>query len=221
MDWERYSSFSRIIRVIDCIKRFANNRKASDDEKLKGCLKAQELADSQATVWRMVQQEMFKAEIQALKKGEACPTSSQLKAFSPFIDGNGLLRAKGRLRKADAPFQLKHPIPLDSKHKVVELYLQKIQKDNHHEGVEHLQSVIQQEFWIIKLRTALRSIEHKCLVCKKQSAQTFTPEMADLSKERMNDQTFPFVNVGVDFFGPFEVGLARTRLKDGVSFSPV
>ena len=37
--------------------------------------------------------------------------------------------------------------------------------------------------------------------------------MADLPTERLDYQSYPFINVGVDHFGPFEVKLLRGTMK--------
>ena len=133
--------------------------------------------------------------------------------MSPFLDKDGLIRAKGRLRKAALPFATKHPILLHSYHPAVELYLRYQHRVHFHEGVEYLRSVIQQDFWMLKLRTALRSIKSSCVQCKKQYASSFSPEMADLPIERLQDHAFPFASTGVDYFGPFEVKFNRKTWK--------
>ena len=85
--------------------------------------------------------------------------------------------------------------------------------EHNHEGVEYVRSVIQQKFWIIGLRNALRSIKSSCVFCRKLRAQNKTPLMADLPPERLDYQSYPFTNVGVDYFGPFEVKLLRRSMK--------
>ena len=77
--------------------------------------------------------------------------------------------------------------------------------EHNHEGVEYVRSVIRQKFWIIGLRNALRSIKSSCVFCRKLPAQNKTPLMADLPPERLDYQSYPFTNVGVGYFGPFEV----------------
>ena len=85
--------------------------------------------------------------------------------------------------------------------------------EHNHEGIEYVRSVIQQKFWIIGLRNALRSVKISCVFCRKIRAQHKTPFMADLPSERLDYQSYPFTNVGVDYFGPFEVKLFRRSMK--------
>ena len=85
--------------------------------------------------------------------------------------------------------------------------------EHNHEGVEYVRSVIQQKFWIIGLRNALRIVKTSCVFCRKLRAQNKTPFMADLPPERLDYQSYPFTNVGVDYFGPFEVKLLRRSMK--------
>ena len=79
--------------------------------------------------------------------------------------------------------------------------------EHNQEGVEYVRGVIQRKFWIFGLRNALRSIKSSCVFCRKLRAQSKTPLMADLPPERLEYQSYPFTNVGVDYFGPFEVNL--------------
>ena len=63
------------------------------------------------------------------------------------------------------------------------------------------------------LRNALKSIKSQCVFCRKLRAQTKVPFIADLPAERLDYQSYPFVNVDVDFFGPFEAKLLRRTMK--------
>ena len=59
----------------------------------------------------------------------------------------------------------------------------------------------------------MRKIKSHCVFCRKLRAQTKVPFMADLPTERLDYQSYPFINVGVDYFGPFEVKLLRRTMK--------
>ena len=134
--------------------------------------------------------------------------------FSPFLGPNGLLRATGRTKQQEiATFDVKHPVLLDSRHPVVRLYLEHLHRKHCHQGVEYLRALIQQKFTAIKLRTVLRSIQSKCLVCRKRKSETVTPMMADLPRERLAYGYAPFTSTGLDYFGPFYVSVKRSTEK--------
>ena len=132
-----------------------------------------------------------------LKAEKEIPKGSKILQFSPFIDQQGLIRAQGRIGKSQLNFKTKQPILLYWKHHVVELFLRNEHKNSHHEGTEHVRNIIQQKFWILGIRNALRSIKNKCIRCRKGRAQTKAPVMADLPEERLVASTV-FSNVGVD-----------------------
>ena len=85
--------------------------------------------------------------------------------------------------------------------------------EHNHEGVEYVGSVIQQKFCIIGLRNTLRSIKSSCVFCRKLCAQIKTPFMTELPPERLDYRSYPFTNVGVDYFGPFAVNMLRRSMK--------
>ena len=88
--------------------------------------------------------------------------------------------------------------------------LRDLHQDHNHEGVENVRSVIQQNFWKLGSRNALRSIKSHCVFCRKQRAQMKVPFRAGLPTERFD---YLFINVGVDYFGSFEVKLLRRTMK--------
>ena len=86
-------------------------------------------------------------------------------------------------------------------------------ESNYREGTEYVRSILQQYYWIIGLRNALKNVELKCVKCRKQQVGGVQPLMADLPKERLEEIVFPFANTGVDYFGPFEVRFMRKSMK--------
>ena len=50
------------------------------------------------------QEQSFPAEVAALRKGGSISSKSNLGSLTPFIDEDGIIRAGGRLDKAEIPF---------------------------------------------------------------------------------------------------------------------
>ena len=133
--------------------------------------------------------------------------------MSPFIEEDGTIRVKGRLKHSNLAYNAKNPILLTAKHPVVQLLLEKAHRDNLHEGTEYVRNMLKQEYWIIGLRNALRKIKSRCIKCRHRNANPIHPPMANLPRERLDDHVFPFTHTGVDYFGPFEVKFLRRTLK--------
>ena len=83
-------------------------------------------------------------------------SKTKLIGVLPFIDSDGLMRAKGRLRRADVEYQTINPINQHCQYWAVNLFAEDKHKTRHHVGVEFLRSVFQQRFWIFGLRNVLR-----------------------------------------------------------------
>ena len=109
-------------------------------------------------------------------------------------------------------FNAKHPILLHSKHDAFELFFQSEHKNIQLEGSEHVRNIVQQIIWILGIRNALQSIRNKFVTCKMSRAQTIAEVVTDLPEERLDAST-TFINVGVDFIGPFTVKIGRRNEK--------
>ena len=205
IEWERFSNFNRLVNTVAYVQRALNKHKpatlvVSIEERVK------------ATIFKLLQQEQFDEEMKSLKAGNEIPKGSKIIQFSPFLDEEGVIRAKSRIGKSQLDFNAKHPILLHWKHHAVELFLRNEHEGNQHEGTEHVRNIVQQKMWFLGIRNALRSIKNKCVTCRKGRAQTIAPVMADLLEERLDAST-AFTNVGVDYFGPFIVKIGRRNEK--------
>ena len=207
IQWERFSNFNRLVNTMAYVQRALNKHKPATL-----VVSIEEKEKAKATIFKLLQQEQFGEEMKSLKAEKEIPKVSKILQFSPFLDEEGLIRAKGRIGKSQLDFNAKHPILLHWKYRAVELFLRNEHKDNQHEGTEHVRNIVQQKMWILGIRNALRSIKNKCVTCRKGRAQTIAPVMAGLPEERLDAST-AFTNVGVDYFGPFIVKIGRRNEK--------
>ena len=213
LEWQKYSSYEKLLRIVAFIlrilPRFSGNR-----TKTGAITDPVELESAEQKLFFLVQSETFPNETKNLLKTCSLSKPSVIKDFSPFIGPNGLLRAQGRTKHLEiANFDVKHPILLDSRHPAVRLFLEHFHEKHCHQGVEYLRALIQQKFAIVKLRTTLRTIQTRCVTCRKRKAETLTPIMADLPKERLAFSSRPFTNTGLDYFGPLYVSVKRSTEK--------
>ena len=163
-------------------------------------------------VFKMVQNECLKDVLECLKSNK--PVRSDVyKRLSPFVDDDGLVRLRGRLKHSGLHYDRRHPILLIAKHPAVAFFIEWAHRQNSNEGTEFVRSVLQQEFWILGLRNALRRVKARCVICRKRDAQPMQPLMADLPRDRESMGQKPFATTGVDYFGPLEVKLLRRTMK--------
>ena len=173
-----------------------------------------ELEVAQQKLSLLVQKESFSLEGKGLLKCSPISKTSTILKLSPFIGLNGLLRAKGRTHLLEvATFGTEHPVILDARHQLVRLFLQHLHERHCHHGVEYLRALTQQNFSILKLQTTLKSTQSKFVTCRKQKAETVTPIMADVSRERLAFRSPPLSNTGIDYFAPFYVSVKRWTEK--------
>ncbi len=208
LDATRFSSWSRLLRVTARVMRVFTPKVSREP-----FLSVAELRRAETYWLKFCQSESFRRELQCLGKSKALLSSSKLLPLSPYVDEDGLLRARGRLRHAPLPVVSKYPIILDGTHHVVRLLLVHLHLSHHHEGVEYTRSIVQERFWVLRVRSSLRSIVHACIPCKKRRAKSAQPLMADLPPSRLVGQDYAFSNVGLDYFGPFGVKVRRSVQK--------
>ncbi|GFU83595.1 integrase catalytic domain-containing protein [Trichonephila clavipes] len=90
------NSYMKIVRIFSYVLRFSNNvnkRKLT----LSGPLSATDIDQAETKLIRMVQEQVFLAEIKSLQSKGVVSPNSKLRNLNPFIDSEGLLRVGGRL----------------------------------------------------------------------------------------------------------------------------
>ena len=112
------------------------------------------------------------------------------------------------------------PIVLDSKDKYTKLLIVQIHETYSHGNHETVLNELRQNYWILSLRQALRSLVSNCEECKKLRGKPANPRMAALPIGRLACRKRPFSHCGVDCFGPLFIKIGRRREKRwGVLFT--
>ena len=116
--------------------------------------------------------------------------------------------------------EAKHPVILPKDHHIPQVIIRHFHEDLEHSGRSHTLLRLRQKYWIPGAISALRKVITKCVPCRMTGAIKGDQFMADLPKERVTPGDPPFTNVGVDFFGTFEIKRGRAAVKQyGVVFT--
>lgn len=205
----RTSSYIKLVRLVAWCLRFIWCLK--NKTRQTGPITTQEYKQAENCCIYYIQRYHFHEEIQTLQTSPQ--TSNLTKSFrslQPFIDSAGLLRVGGRLKHAHISSDYRHPILLPKRSNFTNLVITYYHQNYLHAGPRLLQSLIQRRYWIISVRSQIRSIISRCLTCIKQNPTVNPPLMGQLPPARVNS-SMPFRSVGVDFCGHFNIKESRRR----------
>ena len=154
----------------------------------------------------------------ACRRNDTLKKTSCIYKLDPFVDKNGLLRIGGRIRRADVPLEVKHPLILPKKSHISDLIVRYFHESvGHHQGRGVTHNTIRQAgYWIVDGRSTVARTISKYVTCRRFRGQL--QKMSDLPEERVT-QAAPFHYTGMDVFGPFYVKEGRKTLKGGLIFT--
>ncbi|XP_031333989.1 uncharacterized protein LOC116164001 [Photinus pyralis] len=199
---ERFSSLSRLQRIVANIRRFAHNASCKSARKI-GPLSVSELSDALLCCVRITQAVEFSEEIKQLQSTNSNKVPLRLSKLSPYIDEKGFLRVGGRLRHSLLPSESKYPLLLPKKCHLSSLICDYYHKQLLHAGPRQTMSFIQRKFWILAAHSLIRQRIYMCRPCFRLTAAPRQPIMADLPACRVQPAP-PFYTTASDFAGPFE-----------------
>lgn len=203
----KFSSLAKIERIICYCLRFLRNSRQGFNKSV-GQFTADDLHAALLVLVKHVQYVCFSDIIEKVQVGQQIPKS--FRKLGPFIGEDGVLRVGGRLTHSSLLYDQRHPALLPRHHRLTVLIIEEVHRKNCHPGLQTLQFLIQQNFWILSPRRAINHVLSKCLRCFRVNPKSFQPPMGNLPASRVN-QVKPFQYVGVDFGGPFHITLSKSR----------
>lgn len=212
---EKYSKLKKLQRIFAYCLRFINNLKIKDQGLRKSnSLSNDELHEALRVILKLVQAQAFSKEILSISKNKCVDSKSSLLNLNPFLE-EGLLKVGGRLDRAEIPESQKHPIVLPKGHHVTKLIIQNEHIKRSHAGTNATLYGVRENYWPIDGRNVTRQIVRKCITCFRVKPREVKYLMGNLPKTRLS-LIKPFLNVGIDFCGPFFVKEHRHRNRTKV-----
>lgn len=206
----RFSSYKRVVHIMAYCFRYINNLRNPKTRSI-GPLSCVETSAATKFLVKHVQESEFASEIRALTKNTPNLLPKASRKLCPFLDEGGLLRVGGRLSHSQLGYDQKHPLLLPRAHRLTSLLIEEYHKKFLHPGLQTLQNLLAQDFWILSPKRAIRSVISSCVKCFRVTPRlTAPPRMGELPIYRIS-QLKPFSSASVDYAGPFDISLGRGR----------
>lgn len=209
----RFSSFGKMLRVLSYISRYLTHRLRRQPVRV-GPITFTERESSLSIAVQRTQQYHFSDLIKTLHTHSMISPPS-LAQLAPYVDDKGIIRVGGRLRFSGIRYDAKHPVLLPRSSHLTELIIRHYHLSFLHGGPKLILSMLNQKFWILSGRAAVRRVIFSCVPCTRHKAIRPQPIMADLPSYRVQPHR-PFSHVGMDYGGPFLVKEHRRRNAQSV-----
>ncbi|GFY29511.1 integrase catalytic domain-containing protein [Trichonephila clavipes] len=121
--------------------------------------------------------------------------------YKNVSDNDNILRVKSKITERNDESSFLYPILLPDKCEFTKLLIRSIHKKNCHAGIQIMQSLIRERFWIIRARKTIKSILNECFVCARFKVKSLSSGPSPLPPDRVNDCAI-FEVVGIDLAGP-------------------
>eukprot|EP00794_Sanderia_malayensis_P001985 gene1985-2252_t len=175
IDYERFSSWTRLIRVTAWIKRLAENIRQGKRNQTRhnGPLTPEELQKAGMFLIKDAQNNLH----DRLKRGE-------FKSLSPFTDDKEIIRVGGRVDKAIVSYETRHPALLPNDHRI-SLLITRYVHQHGHTGVATTTAKIRRKYWILQGNKISKSVKFKCVFCRELAHKAEEQQMANLPSLRL------------------------------------
>ena len=189
----KYSTWNKLRRVTAFVLRFIANCQTKENRVL-GEITSDELDSAEILLLKRIQKDI---PIQKNKQLEY--------QLGVFTDEHGVIRCRGRIARADVPYEFKFPALLPRDHHVTELIIRNCHEQVYHDGVNETLAELRARFWIIKGRQKIKHSLRKCNRCRRIQGRSYeNSSTSDLPSFRVEDCP-AFTSVGIDFAGPLYI----------------
>lgn len=218
--FEKFSSSTKLIRVIAYCVRFLYNCKQSrdgqPDQRNISYLTSTELQEAQLRIVKLVQETAYHQDIHDLRNNRSLQTTSKILSLRPYLDDHDILRVGGRLERAhQVHIDRKHPMLLPANHRFTKLIIQEEHRRQLHAGALGTLASLRSKFWIPAGRSTVRQVIRTCIKCFRAKPTISVQQMGNLHPDRIQPSR-PFTNTGVDYFGPLYVREGKRRNSKAV-----
>ena len=203
-----------ILKFLDWIKWRVAQKRDPEVINVNGDINCEDLERAKRRIVAVIQKISFPDEVTSLNKGKQVKASSRIIKLKPILKGDGIIRVGGRISKAPISADAINPMILPKNHHISTILIRNLHETNGHCGVEQVLSLLREQFWIVKARSAIKKILRTCVHCRKQMGPKVNQQMGDLPKVRLTPYEPPFSYSGVDYFGPFYVKRGRGRVME-------
>ncbi|XP_075161709.1 uncharacterized protein LOC142234459 [Haematobia irritans] len=186
---KRFSKWDRAIRVLAYVYRFLSRSRRMKTY-ISVYITHEEFKDVKHKLIVLTQQTYFNREYTALRNSKSLSRKSPLFSLNPFLDDNGIIRVIQSCY-AQLLIEFTHVLLLHAENNL-------------------LMRSLREEYYISRLRSAIKKCIRKCKTCTLYKNKIQTQMMAALPPER-SSFSFPFTFTGLDFAGPFAVKTSTLR----------
>jgi transposase InsO family protein len=149
---------------------------------------------------RLLQSKYFPSELRLLLEGLKPASDLDL-----FLHTDGVIHCRDRYESAPINWEQSHPILLPRESPIVRTLLQKVHRTVLHAGAETTLLKFRERYWITKARTLVKSVIHRCNICRRWKGGAYKLPPMPLLPQVRTAPVIPFMNVGLDCFGPLQV----------------
>jgi len=113
-------------------------------------------------------------------KSQSSVTPPSLAQLAPYFDKDDVVRVGDQLRFTSISHDAKHPILLPWSSHLTELLIRHYHLSFLHGGHKLILPILNQKFWILSGRAAVRGVIFSCISCTRHKAVRPQPVIADL-----------------------------------------
>lgn len=209
--WERFSSLSRMIRVVAYCRKFLLLRSNCANKERNKQLSTTELGEAMEICIRKGQEEGLQEEIEELKKtGSLGKKGRKYKSLNLFLDLKRVIRVGGRLEMSQLSYDRKHPILIPKDSFLTKLLISEAHQKTMHGGPQAMIAYLRSQYWVVGVKPLVKAFFRKCVTCIRFSNKTRSQLMGQLPSPRVTPNK-AFLYSGVDYAGPINVRMSKGR----------